>query len=92
MNTPDLEKLLDAGVACHVAGELEEALFCYGTALEMDPGNVLALYNIALVFEEVGDLATAAEAFEWAAKCSAERDCYDPDILAAARSYKGGVN
>lgn len=71
---PDTQSLLAAGVACHVDGDLDGALVCYGAALETDPGNSLALYNIGCVFEEVGLIGDAAEAFQLAAKARENRE------------------
>jgi Flp pilus assembly protein TadD len=85
----DLRALMDAGIESHIIGDLEAALTLYGMALELDPGNAAVVFNIGCIFEEAGRLTDAAEAFAHAATLSKTKD---PDILAAARSYKGGVN
>ena len=52
---------VEAGLAKHVTGDLTGASADYNTALQNDPKNVLALYNLGLIAQTQGD-DTGAEA------------------------------
>ncbi len=46
---------VEAGLAKHVEGDLEGAAASYDDALESEPGNVLALYNLGLIAQTQGE-------------------------------------
>jgi tetratricopeptide (TPR) repeat protein len=60
-----------AGEAAESAGNAEEACAAFERAAKDDPGDVLALRNLASVKERVGDARGAAEAYEALARCCA---------------------
>ncbi len=50
---------VEAGLAKHVDGDLDGATADYTTALESDPQNVLALYNLGLIAQTQGNAEEA---------------------------------
>lgn len=86
-DTEQLRQLIEAGIACHISGDLHAALQCYSSALDLEPDNVLVLYNVGCLFEEAGYMGEAAELFATAAKVSAMHEAADPDVLRAAKEF-----
>ena len=52
------------GVALYNLDRIDEALECYNRALEIDPGNLDAMRNIAFVHRDLGELEKALELYE----------------------------
>jgi tetratricopeptide (TPR) repeat protein len=46
---------LNLGGALSSAGRLDDAFYCFETVLNLDPGNISALSNCALIFDKRGD-------------------------------------
>lgn len=79
---------LTRGLQAHVDGDLDAAVSEYETALETDPENKLALYNLGLVRQSQGDNAAAEENYR--ATLEVDPD-YTPALfnLAILRSAAG---
>lgn len=93
MDNEDLRRLIDAGISLHIDGDLHGALQCYSAALELQPSNVLVLYNTACLFEEAGKTGEAAELFALAGKAAEQQRLIDPDVTRAAKEFgKRGAN
>jgi arylsulfatase A-like enzyme/tetratricopeptide (TPR) repeat protein len=73
------------GVALEQAGRSDEAILAWKRAVELDPGQFDALYNIAVVAARRGDAASARQALEqFIARAPASR--YGPDIARARKA------
>lgn len=63
VETPDggveQERILQRGIELHGAGELGDAARCYQAVLEVDPGNVDALYLMSVLAAHTGHLELA---------------------------------
>lgn len=89
----ELNAVIQAGIAHHLRGELQDAMACYKFALEMQPANPLVLYNCGCVFDESNQPAEAERFFQLAKRVSAAPGEDDPDIARAVREFgKRGVN
>ena len=79
---------LTRGLQAHVDGDLDAAVSEYETALESDPENKLALYNLGLVRQSQGDNAVAEENYRATLEVDPE---YTPALfnLAILRSAGG---
>ena len=81
---------LEAGLAKHVDGDLDGALVEYDRALQSDPKNVLALYNIGLIAQTRGDNTEAEQRYR---AVLAVDEAYQPAVfnLAIIRKAAGDV-
>lgn len=52
------------GGALMAIGKLDEALYCFETALQLNPSNLMALGNTASIYEKKGDALRAIETLE----------------------------
>lgn len=78
---PDAKQAADAvdeGLEAHAAGKLEEAADAYNTALESDPTNQYALYNLALIDEADSNYGLAEEKYRAAIETDAD---YEPALF-----------
>ncbi|MCK4249701.1 MAG: DUF2723 domain-containing protein [Candidatus Omnitrophica bacterium] len=68
----------NTGAYYYRRGMLKEAWFCYQTALSLDQGYITAHYNIAVFYEDIGDMEKAKEVYNKILRlqpyCQAARD------------------
>ena len=88
---PDAKKALtslNAGLEAHAAGDLEQASEDYNAALEYEPTNQFAFYNLALIDEANGNYGLAEDNYRSALETDAE---YEPALfnLAILRTASG---
>ena len=78
---PDAKKALtsvNAGLEAHSAGDLALAAENYNTALEYDPTNKFAFYNLALLDEAAGNYGLAEDKYRSAIESDSE---YGPALF-----------
>lgn len=61
--TPPAAQAVEAGLTKHVKGDLDGAKADYVRALESEPGNVLALYNLGLIAQTQGNDTEAEQRY-----------------------------
>ena len=64
------EYLFRLAYALDLAGEEDEALACYEQVVQMEPPYLNALINLAVIYEDRGEVGRAEKACEPASRCS----------------------
>ena len=64
---------IKTGKAAYVAGHVDEAADAFARAVDLDPANGSALYNLGVVRNKTGDTAGAVDCFRQAAGGGHER-------------------
>ena len=65
-DTPTADELVQQGLTLHNAGDTAGAAAKYTAALEIDPNNSVAMYNLGVIAHFAGDLDTARSRYEQA--------------------------
>lgn len=58
-DNPEIERLMQEGFELHIIGDFESAIEKYNEALQIDPTNIYAIYEIALSYLAMGNYANA---------------------------------
>ena len=70
LTNPTVNKLSTAGVAAHYSADYSTALAFYNQILEIDGGNVDAIFHKGVTYQYLGDIQIAADMYEQSYKLS----------------------